>query len=129
SASDNRSVSGVAALPDLMTQEDHGGSAGAIVFVREVSADRGLCPNERKAVPGNVHALISVWHAIVGAETDRAHLHQRNPRKRAGRAVPILKIGLRDAKTATLGIARADHHDAIGLVERQSSQEHGGDER
>ncbi len=91
---DNRAISTVAALPHRVAQQHDRRSAGAIVFGRKFTSDRGLRADEREAVPGNVDAVILVWLAIVGAEIHRAHLHQRNPGKRAGRAAPVLEVGL-----------------------------------
>ena len=125
---DNRAISTVAALPDRVAQQHDRGSAGSIVFGRKFTSDRGVRADEREAVPGDVDAVILVGLALVGAEIHRAHLHQRYPGKRAGRATPILEIGLRDPKGATLRVTGVDHHDAIGIIERQGPQQHGIDE-
>jgi hypothetical protein len=43
-------------------------------------------------------------------------------------AAPVFEIELRHAERAALRVARVDHHDGIGRVEWQTSQEHRVDE-
>jgi hypothetical protein len=121
--SDDAAIAGVAALPDAVADHHDRRRAGLIVFRTKASSERGLLPDDVEPVRGDVDARILLGDGIVRAEVHAAVEDDRHSGECPARPLPVLEILQRHAEVAPPGVARVEHHDAVGIVERKPPEE------
>jgi len=128
-AADDGWVAAIAVLPDTVAEDHHCGGAGTILLRAEVAAEQRLLADQPERVGRHIRTLESLGCASFIADVHRLAAVRGERRQRPVRGPIVLEVRIRHAPVPIAGVARADGHDAIGIVERQTTNEHGVDER
>ena len=123
-------VASVTALPDVVADDEHRRRTRPLVFRQEIPPENRLLADHPEDVRRDVHARESVGlsSGFAHVEGEAAPEHQTLERRLL--IPPVLEVGEGDAALASVRVpvARADPHDAVGVVEGEPPEQHRVDE-